>query len=102
LKDVVTASNGDAIVVGSVGNNDGDAKDSGGHENESKAVIMRYSSSGDLKWKKYAGGNMDTFVGVAEVQMALYMHSAISILENYSQHLENVTLVLLNTQATEL
>jgi Tfp pilus assembly protein FimT len=66
LKDVVTASNGDAIVVGSVGNNDGDAKDSGGNENESKAVIMRYSSSGDLKWKKYAGGNMDTFVGVAE------------------------------------
>ena len=27
---------------------------------------MRYSSSGDLKWKKYAGGNMDSFVGVAE------------------------------------
>ena len=66
LKDVVTASNGDAIVVGSVGNNDGDAKDSGGNKNESKAVIMRYSSSGDLLWRKYAGGNMDTFVGVAE------------------------------------
>ncbi|MBR3808785.1 MAG: hypothetical protein IKK46_00605 [Clostridia bacterium] len=66
FNDVVTASNGDAIVVGSVGNNDGDAKDSGGNENESKAVIMRYSSSGDLKWKKYAGGNMDSFVGVAE------------------------------------
>lgn len=66
FNDVVTASNGDAIVVGSVGNNDGDAADSGGNKNESKAVIMRYSSSGDLKWKKYAGGNMDTFVGVAE------------------------------------
>ncbi len=66
LKDVVTASNGDAIVVGTVGNNDGDAKDSGGEANKSKAVIMRYSSSGDLRWRKYAGGNMDTFVGVAE------------------------------------
>lgn len=66
LNDVVTASNGDAIVVGSVGNNDGDAKDSGGEANKSKAVIMRYSSSGDLLWKKYAGGNMDAFVGVAE------------------------------------
>lgn len=66
LKDVVTASNGDAIVVGSVGTNDGDASDSGGNANESKAVIMRYSSSGDLSWKKYAGGNMDAFVGVAE------------------------------------
>jgi len=66
LKDVVTASNGDAIVVGTVGNNDGDAKDSGGEANKSKAVIMRYSSSGDLRWRKYAGGNMDTFVGVTE------------------------------------
>ena len=66
LNDVVTASNGDAIVVGSIGNNDGDAADSGGNKNESKAVIMRYSSSGDLVWRKYAGGNMDTFVGVAE------------------------------------
>ena len=66
LNDVVTASNGDAIVVGSIGNNDGDAADSGGNKNESKAIIMRYSSSGDLRWKKYAGGNMDTFVGVTE------------------------------------
>ena len=66
LNDVVTASNGDAIIVGSVGNNDGDAKDSGGNANESKAIIMRYSASGNQLWKKYAGGNMDTFVGVAE------------------------------------
>ena len=66
LNDVVTASNGDAIVVGSAGNNDGDAKDSGGKANESKALIMRYSDSGKLLWKEFAGGNMDTFVGVAE------------------------------------
>jgi len=66
LNDVVTASNGDAIIVGSVGNNDGDAEDSGGNANESKAVIMRYSSSGNQLWKKYAGGNMDSFAGVAE------------------------------------
>ena len=66
LNDVVTAKNGDAIVVGSAGNNDGDAKDSGGKANESKALIMRYSSSGKLLWKQFAGGNMDTFVSVAE------------------------------------
>ena len=66
INDVVTASNGDAIVVGSAGNNDGDAKDSGGKANESKAFIMRYSDSGKLLWKEFAGGNMDTFVGVAE------------------------------------
>lgn len=66
LNDVVTAKNGDAIVVGSSGNNDGDAKNSGGKANESKALIMRYSSSGKLLWREFAGGNMDTFVGVAE------------------------------------
>ena len=66
INDVVTASNGDAIVVGSAGNNDGDAEGSGGNRNESKAFIMRYSDSGKLLWKEFAGGNMDTFVGVAE------------------------------------
>lgn len=66
LNDVVTAKNGDAIVVGSAGNNDCDAEGSGGNRNESKAVIMRYSDSGKLLWKEFAGGNMDTFVGVAE------------------------------------
>ena len=66
INDVVTASNGDAIIVGSAGNNDGDAEGSGGNRNESKAFIMRYSDSGKLLWKEFAGGNMDTFVGVAE------------------------------------
>lgn len=66
INDVVTASNGDAIVVGSAGNNDGDAEGSGGNRNESKAFIMRYSDSGKLLWKEFAGGNMDTYVGVAE------------------------------------
>ncbi len=66
INDVVTASNGDAIVVGSAGNNDGDAENSGGKANESKALIMRYSDSGKLLWKEFAGGNMDTFTGVAE------------------------------------
>lgn len=66
INDVVTASNGDAIVVGSAGNNDGDAEGSGGNRNESKAFIMRYSDSGKLLWKEFAGGNMDTFTGVAE------------------------------------
>lgn len=68
LNDVITTKNGDAVVVGSAGNNDGDASDSGGKANESKAVIMRYSKSGKLLWKEFAGGNMDTFVGVAETQ----------------------------------
>ena len=66
INDVVTASNGDAIIVVSAGNNDGDAEGSGGNRNESKAFIMRYSDSGKLLWKEFAGGNMDTFVGVAE------------------------------------
>lgn len=66
FNDVVTASNGDAIVVGSVGNNNGDASDSGGKERESKAIILRYSPNGGLLWKKYVGGNMDEFVGVDE------------------------------------
>ena len=66
FNDVITTANGDAVVVGSSGNNDGDAEGSGGNANESKAVILRYSKNGKLLWKEFAGGNMDTFVGVAE------------------------------------
>ena len=66
--DVITTANGDAVVVGSSGNNDGDASGSGGNANESKAVILRYSSNGELLWKQFAGGNMDLFVGVAETK----------------------------------
>ena len=68
LNDVITTNDGGAVVVGSIGSNDGDAEGSGGKANESKAVILKYSSSGKLLWKQYAGGNMDTFVGVAETQ----------------------------------
>ena len=68
LNDVITTKDGDAVVVGSVGSNDGDAEGSGGKSNESKAVVLKYSSSGKLLWKQFAGGNMDTFVGVAETQ----------------------------------
>ena len=66
LNDVIVTKDGDIVVVGSVGTNDGDASESGGNSNESKAVILKYSKSGKLLWKQFAGGNMDTFVGVAE------------------------------------
>lgn len=65
-KDVVTTSDGSAVVVGSIGNNDGDAAGSGGNKNESKAVMLKYSPDGSLIFKKYAGGNMDVFTGVVE------------------------------------
>ena len=65
---VTTAANGDAIVVGSVGNNDGDASDSGGEERQSKAILLRYSPNGDLRWKKYVGGNRDVFNAVVEAK----------------------------------
>ncbi|MBR2877090.1 MAG: hypothetical protein IKC01_08125, partial [Clostridia bacterium] len=66
FSDVITASNGDAVIVCSIGTADGDASDSGAAAGNSMAIIMRYSSKGSLLWKTYAGGNMDTFVGVAE------------------------------------
>lgn len=66
--DVVTTSNGDAVVVGYVGNNDGDASDSKGEAGKSKAIILRYNSAGKLLWKEYAGANQDVFTGVVEAK----------------------------------
>ena len=59
-------SDGGIIAVGSVGNNDGDAKGFKKPALESAACIVKYSSDGKLLWKNILGGNQDTFNGVAE------------------------------------
>lgn len=59
-------SDGGIIAVGSVGNNDGDAKGFKKPALESAACIVKYSSDGKLLWKNIVGGNQDTINGVAE------------------------------------
>ncbi len=59
-------ADGGIIAVGSVGNNDGDAKGFNKPALESAACIVKYSSNGKLLWKNIVGGNQDTFNGVAE------------------------------------
>ncbi len=59
-------ADGGIIAVGSVGNNDGDAKGYGKPALESAACIVKYDSEGKLLWKNIIGGNQDTFNGVAE------------------------------------
>ena len=52
---------GGVIVVGSVGNNNGDAAGFNKPENESAACIVKYDSSGNVVWKNIVGGNTDNF-----------------------------------------
>ncbi len=59
-------SDGGIVVVGSVGNNDGDASGFGKPELESAACIVKYNSAGSLVWKNIVGGNQDAFNGVVE------------------------------------
>ena len=59
-------SDGGVIAVGSVGNNDGDAKGFGKKELESAACIVKYDSNGNLVWKNIVGGDKDYFNGVVE------------------------------------
>lgn len=59
-------SDGGIVVVGSVGNNDGDAKGFKKPALESAACIVKYNSEGKLLWKNIVGGNQDSFNGVAE------------------------------------
>lgn len=66
FKDITVTSDGGIVAVGSVGNNDFDADGSGGKRLQSRAVAAKFSESGDLVWKKFFGGNMDTFNGIAE------------------------------------
>lgn len=59
-------SDGGVVVVGSVGNNDFDAKGFGKNELESAACIVKYDSDGNLVWKNIVGGDKDYFNGVVE------------------------------------
>lgn len=59
-------NDGGVVVVGSVGNNDGDAKGFDKPEYESAAAIVKYSADGSLVWKDIIGGNKDTLTGVAQ------------------------------------
>ena len=62
LFNAATLSNdGGIIVVGSVGNNDGDAAGFNKPANQSAACIVKYDSNGNLVWKNIVGGNTDTF-----------------------------------------
>ena len=59
-------SDGGIVAVGTVGNNDYDAKGFGKNELESAACIVKYDSEGNLVWKNIIGGNKDYFNGVVE------------------------------------
>ena len=59
-------SDGGVVAVGSVGNNDGDAKGFGKKELESAACIVKYDANGNLVWKNIVGGDKDYFNGVVE------------------------------------
>ncbi len=58
------APDGGVIVVGSVGNNDGDASGFGKPELKSAACIVKYSQAGELVFKNIIGGNKDVLNGV--------------------------------------
>lgn len=55
------ADDGGIIIVGSVGNNNGDASGFDKPANESAACIVKYDSNGNLVWKNIVGGNTDNF-----------------------------------------
>ena len=59
-------SDGGIVVVGSVGNNDGDAAGFGKPEYKSAGAIVKYSSDGKLVWKDIIGGDRDSLTGVVE------------------------------------
>lgn len=59
-------SDGGIVAVGSVGNNDKDAKGFGKEELQSAACIVKYDANGNLVWKNILGGNQDYFTGVVE------------------------------------
>lgn len=62
---IALTPDGGVVVVGSVGNNDGDAKKTGGEEFKSRACIVKYSTDGEQLWKNIVGNDKDTFNGVA-------------------------------------
>lgn len=63
---VVACKDGGVIVVGSVGNNNGDAAGFDKPANKSAACIVKYDENGNVQWKNIVGGNADSFKDVAE------------------------------------
>lgn len=59
-------NDGGVVVVGSVGNNDGDAKGFNKPKYESAAAIVKFNADGSLAWKDIIGGNKDSLTGVAQ------------------------------------
>ncbi|MBQ3889654.1 MAG: hypothetical protein II738_07910 [Clostridia bacterium] len=59
-------SDGGVVAVGSVGNNDYDAKEFGLPRNQSAACIVKYDANGNLVWKDVFGGNQDVLYAAAE------------------------------------
>ena len=57
---------GGVVAVGSVGNNDYDAKEFGLPHNKSAACIVKYDANGNLVWKDVFGGDQDILYGVTE------------------------------------
>lgn len=66
FNDATLTSDGGIIAVGSVGNNDGDAKGFNKPRYESAAAIVKFSADGNIVWKDIIGGNKDSLTGVAE------------------------------------
>ena len=62
----VLTNDGGVVVVGSVGNNDGDAKGFDKPKYESAAAIVKFSADGSVVWKDIIGGNKDSLTGVAQ------------------------------------
>lgn len=58
-------ADGGIVVVGSVGNNDGDAGGFGKPELETAACIVKYNANGERVFRNIIGGNKDNFTGVA-------------------------------------
>ncbi len=59
-------SDGGIVVVGSVGNNNGDAAGFNKPKNQTAACVVKYDSDGTLLWKNILGGNKDSFTDVCE------------------------------------
>ena len=59
-------NDGGLVAVGSVGNNDKDAKGFGKPAYESAAAIVKFGADGSIVWKDIIGGNKDSLKGVAQ------------------------------------
>ena len=66
FNDATLTDDGGIVAVGSVGNNDGDAKGFDKPKYESAAAIVKFSADGSVVWKDIIGGNKDSLTGVAQ------------------------------------